>query len=337
MKNLLLIHTGGTFGMRASGEQPPLVPGNLENDIEQYSPIINKIANIDIQIPFNLDSSDIGPDEWILLSKMISEKIDSFDGVVIIHGTDTLVFTATALSYLLTDLRKPVILTGSQRPIFEVRSDARNNLISALELASMEIPEVGICFGNRLLRGNRSRKKSIESFQSFESPNYPPLASVGMNIDIHYNNILRRRGSVRFVPGFDSKIVCLNAVPGLEPIDKNLLTDDSIRALVIRGFGAGNLPLKNTDWISLIEQATRKNILVVIGSYSSHGRVDLGLYANGRAALDAGAISMMDMTLEAALVKLMLLQANFEDVDEVKKMFLQPVAGEMTVEAESHA
>ena len=197
MKCVLIIHTGGTFGMTPMEPEQTLKPGNIEEQIDVYIPRIREKVDISIKIPFNLDSSNIGPVEWRILYTLISEEVENYDGVVIIHGTDTLVYTAAALSFFLLDLKKPVILTGSQRPLSALRTDARGNLINSVELATYDIPEVLICFGDRLFRGNRTKKMSIESFQSFESPNFPPLANIGLNVNINKGYIIKDRINLR--------------------------------------------------------------------------------------------------------------------------------------------
>ncbi len=330
MKRVLIIHTGGTFGMTPMEPEKTLKPGNIEKQIDTYIPRIREIADIAINIPFNLDSSNIGPGEWRILFTIIREEIDSYDGIVIIHGTDTLVYTASALSFLLLDLDKPVILTGSQRLLSDLRTDARNNLINSVELATYDIPEVLICFGNRLFRGNRTKKMSIESFQSFDSPNYPPLANIGLNVNVNTRFIIQEKSDLSLQPDFSQNILSLGVYPGLNPDTYNKLLTDTIRAIVIEGFGSGNLPATGSDWIKFISAAVDKNILVYLGSQSPHGITDLNVYACGRQAQDVGALSLGDMTTEAALVKLMLLLGNRDEMDTVRRLMDRSLAGELS-------
>lgn len=330
MKKLLLIHTGGTFGMTRVDPERTLKPGNLEAAIEEYVPICRKIADIDIIVPFNLDSSDIGPEQWILLSQIIKTKRGNYDAFVIIHGTDTLVYTASALSYLLTEIDCPVILTGSQRPLSEIRSDARSNLISSIEMATLDLPEVTIFFGNQLLRGNRAIKRSIESFTSFESPNYPALAELGLRINIREEYLYRNKTSIKLDAAFNSEIQIIRIAPGIGTDAYAHLLDSRAKGIIIQGFGAGNLPEKNQGWLRFIERAVINDSVVVIGSQSIHGSVDLGLYSSGKAAANVGAIGLNDMTMEAALVKLMLLCGQNADRETIVSMFQQSIAGEMS-------
>lgn len=173
MKRILLIHTGGTFGMTPMAPENTLQPGRIEQDIASHLPDLSKMAEINIEIPFNLDSSNIGPDQWGEIYALLEKNYAQYDGFIIIHGTDTLVYTATAISFLAAKYSKPIIFTGSQRPLSAIRSDARSNLINAVELATRDIPEVTICFDNKLFRANRTKKQSIESYHGFDSPNYP--------------------------------------------------------------------------------------------------------------------------------------------------------------------
>ncbi len=329
MRKILIIHTGGTFGMNPIKPGKTLRPGDLENIIEKYLPNLHVIADFNVVTPFNLDSCDIGPDEWKKTYQIVFEQKDNYDGFVIIHGTDTLVYNATALSFLLTDLRKPVIFTGSQRPLSKIRTDATSNLINSIELATYPIEEVGVYFGNSLFRANRTKKRSIESFLGFESPNYPPLATVGLNINLNKNNLFRDNRRVFLKPVFDRNILNIKIYPGLDPkyFDNSVL--NKTRAIIVEGFGAGNLPSSEIDWIPFIKKCVMSDKVVVIGSQSPHGNIDLELYKSGKDAQTAGAISMHDMTFEAAVVKLMLLLGNFNDTKLIKENFNNSIAGEI--------
>ncbi|TFG97101.1 MAG: asparaginase, partial [Calditrichales bacterium] len=255
MKKILVIHTGGTFGMTPAEPDQTLKPGNIEKDLNENLPFVRDFADISIRIPFNLDSSDIGPDEWVILYRLIKEEIDQYDGIVMIHGTDTLVYTAAALSFLLNDLNKPVILTGSQRPLSALRSDARGNLINSVELATFNVPEVLVCFGNRLFRGNRTKKISIESFQSFDSPNYPPLATIGLNVSLNKPYILANRTGLKLEAKFDPHVLPVQIFPGLTPEPFQNVLNGTTRAIILEGFGAGNFPAVTSAWIEFIQHA----------------------------------------------------------------------------------
>jgi len=332
MKNILIIHTGGTFGMNPVRPGKTLQPGDLENAIEKYIPNFESIANITIVTPFNLDSSDIGPEEWMKTFEIVMNHKDNYDGFVIIHGTDTLVYNATSMSYLTTGLNKPVIFTGSQRPLSKLRTDATSNLINSVELATYPMNEVGIYFGNNLFRANRTKKMSIESFLGFDSPNYPPLASVGLKINLHQKNLLNEIPTISLNPVFDTNILNIKVFPGLDPGCYENIIQSKTKAIIIEGFGAGNLPSKKNNWIPFIEKYVKRKKIVIIGSQSAHGNIDLELYKSGKDAQDAGALSLRDMTFEAALVKLMLLLGNFSDIEMVRQFFNVSIAGEITLQ-----
>ena len=326
MKKILIIHTGGTFVGRAR----TLKPGNLRTEINKFLPLINQIARIDIRIPFNLDSSDILPENWTEIYKIISDDMDAYDGFVIIHGTDTMVYTAAALSFLLGTVRKPVILTGAQRPLAELRSDAGNNLINAIELATFDIPEVAICFGNLLFRGTRTKKISIDDYNCFESPNYPPLATIGSKIHVNRSLLLQQASNVKLMPTYEKKIVCVRLFPGLKADLYYPLMTKNVTAIVLEGFGSGNLPMKDEQWIRFIKKAILDNIPVFIASQAYHGIIDLNQYVCGKLSKEAGAVATGDMTVETALVKLMLLFGNFQKREEIISYFSRSLAGELT-------
>jgi len=332
MNKVLIIHTGGTFGMSPADPAKTLRPGNLEAAIEKHLPALNSIAQIDIRIPFNLDSSNIGPEQWLEMHRIVAENEAEYDGFVLIHGTDTLVYTAAALSYTLADFKKPVILTGSQRPLSAIRSDARSNLINAVELATMPIPEVAICFDNKLYRGNRTKKISIESYQGFESPNYPLLATIGLKIHLRPENFFTKRTPVKFKPIFDLEVSIIHLFPGIKTKMFQYLLEKPIRSLIIAGFGSGNFPMYDNQWNSFITECIASGKLVCITSQSPHGRIDLNLYEIGKQALNAGAVGLDDMTLEASIVKLMLLQGNYDDPQKIKSLLGVSIAGEVTEE-----
>ena len=193
MKKILILHTGGTFGMMPMEPDQILAPGNLQHELLKRVPEIAQIAEIRVIIPFNEDSSNLAIKEWDILAKTIDANMNEYDGFVIIHGTDTMVYTAAALSFSLINLKKPVILTGAQRPLSKLRSDARLNLIDAIEVATYKIGEVLIVFGQHILRGNRCRKTSITSYDAFYSPNYPLIGKIGLNVEPNKSLILKSK------------------------------------------------------------------------------------------------------------------------------------------------
>jgi len=324
----LLIHTGGTFGMMPLQPNQILAPGNFQNEILTRVPELQKLAMIDVEIPFNLDSSDIAGEEWDILSQLIFERLDEYDGFVVIHGTDTMVYTAAALSFSLRGLSKPVILTGSQRPLSKLRSDARFNLIDAVELATMPIPEVIIVFGGHVLRGNRAKKVSIARYEAFDTPNFPHLGEIGLHIEVDRARLLSPGTKTELSLGFRPQVAVILAHPGLSAEHYTPLIQSDLKAFIVLGFGSGNLPILSFDWTPFILEATKRGLPVFIGSHSPHGRVDLNLYECGRRAKEAGAIGLGAMTYEAAFVKLQKILRITHQKEEILKLMAKDWAGE---------
>jgi L-asparaginase len=330
MKNILLIYTGGTFGMVPVEPTKTLVPTTIQNHILGILPEIKKIANIELQVPFNLDSSNIQIYHWQELASLISQNYQDFDGFVIVHGTDTMIYTATALSFMLRNLSKPIILTGSQRPLAEIRSDARGNLINSLELATHPIPEVCIFFGTYLFRGNRTVKISNTHYNAFASPNFSPLAEVGLDITLSPNALLPGQ-ELRFDPQLKESVICFRFFPGLLSSNLQYLVNSPIQAVIIEAVGSGNLASKENSMIPWIKEMTERGKIVAINSQSIYGKVNMLLYESGLFAQKAGALSSGDMTTPATVVKLMhLIGKHGDNTDRIKKEFVKSLAGELT-------
>ncbi len=329
MKKILLIHTGGTFGMVPMEPEQTLAPARVQDHILNLVPELNRLAEIDVLTPFNKDSSNVGIEEWDLLSRLIYERWEDYEGFVLIHGTDTMTYTASALSFSLRNLNKPVILTGSQRPLSQSRSDARLNLIDAVELSTMDLREVLIVFNQKIFRGNRTKKISIKSYHAFESPNFPPLGEIGVTIDIDSSRLLKSEGPVFHLPGFYPGVVVLAIQPSLTPDNFYPLFDQDIKVLLLLGFGSGNLPFPKPDWLKFIKTSIERGIPVFIGTQSIQGDVNLSLYECGRRALESGAQSIGQMTVEAAYVKLLKILRLTSHPDAIVRMFHENWAGEI--------
>ena len=310
--------------------QDTLRPPEEASELLAGLPEVRSIAEVEARILFNLDSSNVGIREWHAIADVIEAEIDHYDGFVVIHGTDTMVYSASALSFMLSNLSKPVIFTGAQRPLSEIRTDARNNLISALELATMDVPEVGIFFDHALYRGNRAKKLSIDEFDAFASPNYPTLAEVGLDVTLNDSVIRRPSGLFRVHRGFSDRVLSLRLTPGMVPDLLDDLVEGKAEAIVLEAFGAGNVPTDDKSLIPFIERATRKGKIVAICSQALRGAVDLALYECGRLAAHAGAVSCGDMTVEAASVKLMFLLGQLDSPAKVVKNLIVPLAGEIS-------
>lgn len=327
-KRILIILTGGTFGMK-SESGAPLAPAELEDRLTQMMPEITHLADIQIMPLFQMDSSDIQPEHWQKLAAAIYGNLSDVDGFVIIHGTDTMAFTASALSFMLVNLNKPVILTGSQRPLSEIRSDARFNLINAIECATLDIPEVAICFENVLLRGNRAKKISTDAFDAFQSPNFEPLGEIGLNIYLS-DEIRRPEGLVQVMNSFDPRVISLPIFPGMRPDDLNVLAKSAMRAVIFEAYGAGNVPTVNPSFIPVIQMLTEHDKIVAIKSQCISGHTDLRLYQGGAEAIAAGAISCHDMTREASIVKMMFLLGNVKQTSDIRRHFQENLCGEVS-------
>ncbi|HEY3272030.1 MAG TPA: asparaginase [Geothrix sp.] len=325
MRTILLLHTGGTLGMMPSGDPAALVPGRFLDHLLEQVPELGQMAKLSVEVPFNQDSSCLEPSHILALASRVRASAQDFDGFVIIHGTDTMAFTASCLGFLLADLGKPVVLTGSQRPLAFVRSDARSNLVNAVDLACRGIPEVGICFGTHWIRGVAADKLSVHQFEAFQSPNLPPLAEIGAEIRLH-----PEVGQfIRQVPSglgevLDLAIHTLTPHPGMVWYP----APQGARAILIQAFGAGNLPMGRTDLRATLEDAQRRRLPVVVISQCPYGGVDLSAYEMGRRIEELGAISGSLHTRWAALAKLGLVLGAGGGIGEVREAFGAAWAGE---------
>jgi len=300
--------------------------------IYEKIPELSEVAHIEMICPFFKDSSDVGPRQWTQLIQCIGDYYTAYDGFVILHGTDTMAYTASALSYGLQNLSKPVILTGSQVPMASIRSDARRNFVNAVEMATLPLPEVGICFNDFIYRGNRSTKMSIGDFDAFASPNYPPLAEIGLEIEL--NNMYIRKTSNKPLDisfSFDSDIFLLKIYPGMRPKTLQYLDFSGIRVMVIETFGSGNFPLSGEEGLlNFFEKSIDSGVKLVFTSQAPYDAVDLTKYESGRAAAKLGAISAGDMTTEATITKIMYILATCSSDDELKNYIQTDIAGELT-------
>ncbi len=334
---VLIIYTGGTSGMvpDATGA---LKPFDFSLIMEQLPALRNLLLELTvISFPAPIDSSNMGPEQWSDLADIIATHHDSQDGFVVLHGTDTMAYTASALSFMLEGLSKPVIFTGAQLPITHPRSDARENLITALEIASTRengspvVPEVAIYFGDTLLRGCRAKKVESQHFDAFESENHPPLARAGVKIDFDHNAIRKpsASGLLRVRKNFCREVAILKIFPGIrESAVNSILGIPGLRGLVMETFGSGNAP--SARWFTdAVKQAVARGLVVVNVSQCPGGMVQQGRYETSRELKAAGVIGGADLTTEAAITKLMLALGEFENEQAVSWM-VSPVCGELT-------
>ncbi|HZH12908.1 MAG TPA: asparaginase [Archangium sp.] len=332
MPRILLLHTGGTLGM-AGGRPSALRPAAFFKTLKSRCPELFRLADIELELFSNLDSSEMQPELWSGLAAHLHQRLPDFDGAVVTHGTDTLAYTASALSFMLPGLPKPVVMTGSQRPLGEIRSDARLNLIDAVLSALQGPPEVSICFDSHLYRGNRTRKVKVSEYDAFESPNFPLLGTLG--VDATFAPGLRQKGPFRLRQKLEPRVFLLKVFPGLDP-SLPLALLPHVRGLVLEAYGAGNYPSDPSlgrSLLPLFQEARKQGVPVVVVSQAYRNGVDLTLYESGAAALQEGALSGGDMTPSAALVKLMQGLSYHRDREALARFIETPIVGEMTERA----
>lgn len=334
---VLIIYTGGTFGMTYDREGV-LVPFDFAEILNELPTLKNLALEINAFSFVNpIDSSNINIEHWQLIGRIILEQYEHHDGFVVLHGTDTMAYTTSALSFMLEGLQKPVVFTGAQLPISEARSDAREHLITALDIASARkdgfalVPEVCIYFDYELLRGNRSKKVESMQFDAFDSGNYPPLAKAGVKIDYNFSVIrsLRSSDGLKLRSKFETNIAILKLFPGIDiNVVKAVLNVQGLKAVVLETYGSGNAP--TLPWLlDELKNTIERGIIVLNISQCPGGRVLQGRYETSKRLQQIGVISGADMTTEAAVTKLMLLIGEFGH-DRAKELIGTSLAGELT-------
>ncbi|KAK3235061.1 hypothetical protein CYMTET_54719 [Cymbomonas tetramitiformis] len=350
LPRVLLLHTGGTLGMDPTASydlkegdynlkegtggsyKAALQPGQLLADLFTHIPELRVYANIDVKVCFNRDSCRVGPKDWVKLGKMLDRNRENYDAFVIVHGTDTMAYTASALSLMLSGFAKPIIVTGSQLPLLMPRSDARQNLLDSLTCATasfnpphVHLEEVAICFGGKLLRGNRAQKTNASTYQAFSSPAYPDLAELGVDVDWNHQAMIQYGGIYRPRFELDPRVIRIPIVPGSDPrLAYGDLYERGVRGVVLEAFGLGNMPdLPRYGWIPWLKKQRKQGLLVYLSSQCVNGSLRPDLYQSGQTALDIGVETGGQMTPECAVVKMMLCLAH------PNIPIGQPLAGEL--------
>ena len=339
--SLLLIYTGGTIGMKEDPSIQALRPFDFSQILAEV-PELRKFAYKIDSYTFDplIDSSDVEPSNWKMLVQIIEDKYDDYDGFVILHGTDTMAYSASALSFMIEGLTKPIIFTGSQLPIGVPRTDGKENLISAVEIAAAKdedghamVPEVCICFDNVLMRGNRTTKINSSNFRAFRSENLPPLAEAG--ISIRYNNdlIIKPENWGKrpiFHKDIDTRVAILKIHPGITPqVVKDILCSRDSRAVIIETYGAGNAPSRGW-FISLVREASMMGKVLLNVTQCIAGSVDMDIYATGKCLKEAGVLNGYDSTTEGALAKLFHLLGQYDNNSMVKLSVERNLRGEIS-------
>ncbi len=340
-RRILIIYTGGTIGMIEDPKTHALKPfdfSHLIDNVPKIKMLEYRIDNLQFNPP--IDSSDMNIEHWKTMTRHIAESYDDYDGFVVLHGTDTMAYTASALSFMLEGLSKPVIITGSQLPIGEVRTDGEENLITALQIAAAVdtdglpmIREVAILIENYLWRGNRSTKRSDENFNAYRSNNYPSIAKIGLGIQYNHEVLARPEKNVKLRPNYnlDQSVIVIDLFPGLsEQSLQHILNTPNIKGIVLRSYGAGNAP--TAHWfINAIVDAVNRGIIIINVTQCVNGSVNANRYVSGDTLSATGVLSGHDITVEAAHAKMMFLFGQNLAHDEVVTLLNKPIFGEMTV------
>lgn len=333
-KKVCIIYTGGTIGMVRTKRGYAPQKGYMDRELSTFSELKADIMpeyDIHEYDPL-LDSSNMSQVEWIKIAQDIKDHYNEYDGFVILHGTDTMAYTASALSFMLEGLHKPVVLTGSQIPLCEVRNDARENIITALQIAATcKVPEVTLYFGGKLIRGCRAIKYSSDTLDAFDSPNFPPLAVAGVRIEVNEDLILEQlENDIHVIEFGDAPIAVVKIFPGIQTDVLENILKPPLKGVIIEALGVGNIPNRDKRLGEVLKEAADRGVIIVVCTQCVKGYAYIGEYETSSFLVDAGAVSGFDMTAEAAATKLYYLFSKGYTIQEIKILMQQNLRGELS-------
>ena len=330
MKRTALLFTGGTILMRP-GDGGALRPGEDLRDLVAELPVLGRLGPLDPRVVFHLDSGDMQPEHWVTIAHAVHAAVSDpeISGVVVLHGTDTMAYTASAVAMLLGPIDKPVVFTGAQRPLAEARTDARANLVDACLLARMPVPEVGIAFASRFFRGVRATKRDAWALDAFDSPNLPALVDLGLS-ELVAPHVRSPQAPSALDERLDPRVLAIRVFPGLDPSALRRALAAGLRGLVLEGYGTGNLPHLSGSLIPVLDVAKERGVPVLIVSQCLRGVVELGRYVGGALAKESGAISGHDMTVEAAIAKTMIALGRYDRYEDQCAFLARDLVGEIS-------